>query len=189
MSAASAVTIKKRYSYSLFVLAIVVAIQIAAFSYVQYQSHLLDYQQDLMTDVTAHQMFGDMKHDGIQGDVFRLIDASGRGDKSKMGETLAATNQDIDDLIKTYNFVFAQKYPEPLQTISQKTLPDRDNYVLNAHKIIDRIQQNPGDFHSALDEFTASFDRFEHSQETLADAIKAERKNEADVNHGNKRQC
>ena len=180
MAVASVVTIKKQYVWSLIVLAVVVAMQIAAFCYVQYQSHLLDYQQDLMTDVTSHQMFGDMKHDGIQGDVFRLIDASGRGDKSKMGETLAATGQDIDDLIKTYNFVFAQKFPEPLQTISQKTLPDRDNYVVNARKVVDRIQQNPGDYHATLDDFTTSFDRFEHSQETLANAIKAERASESD---------
>jgi len=131
-----------------------------------------------MASVTTHQMFGDMKHDGIQGDVFRLIDASGRGDQGKIGETLSATKQDIDDLIKTYDFVFAQTYPEPLQSISSRTVTDRDNYVVNARAVTDRIQHFPNDFHAALDAFTASFDRFEHSQEALSEAIKAEREHE-----------
>jgi methyl-accepting chemotaxis protein len=179
MAVASAVTIKKRYSLSLIVLALVVAAQIAAFVTIEYLSHQLDFQQDLMTDVTSHQMFGDMKHDGIQGDVFRLIDATQRGDHDKITKTIADTGQDVDDLIKTYNFVFDQTYPEPLQSISQKTRPDRDDYAVKARKIVDRIQQAPGDYHAALDEFTASFDRFEHSQEKLADAIKAERSNQA----------
>jgi methyl-accepting chemotaxis protein len=178
MSHASAVTIKKRYLHSLIVLACVVSSQLAAFSYIQYLSHQLDFQQDLMTDVTAHQMFGDMKHDGIQGDVFRLIDATQRGDHDKITKTISDTAQDVDDLTKTYNFVFDQKYAEPLQSISQKTLPDRDNYIVNARKVTARIQQSPADFHAALDDFTASFDRFEKSQEKLADAIKAERMNQ-----------
>ncbi len=60
-------------------------------------------------------------------------------------------------------------------------MPGRDNYVVNARAVVDRIEHHPADFHAALDAFTASFDRFEHSQETLADAIKAERDREAAV--------
>jgi methyl-accepting chemotaxis protein len=179
MSVTTALSIKKRYSLSLIVLAAVVAAQIVAFVTIEYLSHQLDYQQDLMTDVTSHQMFGDMKHDGIQGDVFRLIDASQRGDQAKVTKTIADTGQDIDDLIKTYNFVFGQTYAEPLQSASQKTRPDRDDYVVKARAIVDRIQRAPNDYHAALDDFTASFDRFEKSQEVLADAIKAERVNQA----------
>jgi methyl-accepting chemotaxis protein len=179
MALASAITIKRRYGTSLLVLALVVAAQIMAFTYIQYLSHQLTVQQDLMTSVTSHQMFGDMKHDGIQGDVFRLIDATGRGDKAKAEETVTATGQDIADLIKTYDFVFAQTYPEPLQSISRKTVPDRDNYVETARAVTERIRQAPNDYHAALDAFTASFDRFEHSQETLIEAIKVEREAEA----------
>jgi methyl-accepting chemotaxis protein len=179
MSSASSVSIKTRYGTSLLVMALVVAAQILTFTYIQYLSHQLTVQQDLMTSVTSHQMFGDMKHDGIQGDVFRLIDATQRGDRAKADEATTASAQDIADLIKTYNFVFAQSYAEPLQSISRKTLPDRDRYVETARAVVERIHQAPNDYHAALDAFTASFDRFEHSQETLIEAIKAERADEA----------
>jgi methyl-accepting chemotaxis protein len=179
MSSASSVSIKTRYGTSLLVMALVVAAQILTFTYLQYLSHQLTVQQDLMTSVTSHQMFGDMKHDGIQGDVFRLIDATQRGDRAKADEATTASAQDIADLIKTYNFVFAQSYAEPLQSISRKTLPDRDRYVETARAVVERIHQAPNDYHAALDAFTASFDRFEHSQETLIEAIKAERADEA----------
>jgi hypothetical protein len=106
MASGPTVTIKKRFSLSLIVLASVASAQVVAFAYLEYLGHQLDFQQDLMTSVTTHQMFGDMKHDGIQRDMFRLIDASGRGDRTRIGETLSASGQDIDDLIKTYDFVF-----------------------------------------------------------------------------------
>jgi hypothetical protein len=132
-----------------------------------------------MTSVTEHQMFGDMKHDGVQGDVFRMIDAQQRGDNTKLHEAATATDQDVDALTKTYDFVFTQTYPDPLQAISQKTVGDRDSYVASARAVSDRIQHFPQDYHGALDAFTAAFDQFEHSQETLTEAIKAERDREA----------
>jgi methyl-accepting chemotaxis protein len=179
MTAASVVSIKQRFSLSLAVLICVAVIQTSAFAYVQYLANALQRQQQLMTSVTEHQMFGDMKHDGVQGDVFRLIDAQQRGDSAKLHEAATATDQDIDALIKTYDFVFAQAYPEPLQTVSQKTVGDRDAYVASARTVSDRIQHYPQDYHAALDAFTAAFDQFEHSQEALIAAIKAERDREA----------
>ncbi len=179
MSTVRVVTIKTRFARALIVLIAVALLQSAGFVYVQYAAHKLGQQQELMTSVTAHQMWGDMKHDGIQGDVFRLIDAKQRGDEAKVRETLTGVGEDIDALVKTYDFVFAQTYPEPLQSISRKVVADRDNYIINAREISHRIEQSPGDIRAALDSFTASFDRFEKSQEALADAIKAEREHEA----------
>ena len=179
MLSADAKSIKQQFSFALFWLSVVLIFQAAAFVFVQYEEHKLELQQQLMTSVTTHQMFGDMKHDGIQGDVFRFIDATGRGDRAKIAEAVSATNQDIVELNKTYDFVFAQTYSEPLQSISRKTVLDRDNYAITAHNVIERIEHNPNDYHGALDAFTASFDRFEHSQETLIEAIKAEREAEA----------
>eukprot|EP01037_Dinobryon_pediforme_P016920 gene16920-17107_t len=179
MAAAGVVSIKQRFSLSLAVLICVAVVQTSAFAYVQYLANALQQQQQLMTSVTEHQMFGDMKHDGVQGDVFRLIDAQQRGDSAKLHEAATATDQDIDALIKTYDFVFAQTYPEPLQTVSQKTVGDRDAYVASARTASDRIQHFPQDYRVALDAFTAAFDQFEHSQETLTAAIKAERDREA----------
>ncbi|WP_353228676.1 methyl-accepting chemotaxis protein [Novosphingobium sp.] len=179
MSSAQTVTIKKRYALSVIVLVCVAVVQAAAFVYLQYASHVLDLRQQLMTSVTQHQMLGDMKHDGIQNDVFRLIDAQQRGDTGKVHEALSGTADNIDTLIKAYDFVFAQTYDEPLQSAVRKTVVDRDNYVTNARTIADRITRFPQDYHTALDSFNASFDRFEHSQETLSEAIQAERDHEA----------
>ena len=179
MATAGVVSIKQRFSLSLAVLIVVAVIQTAAFAYVQYLANALQRQQQLMTSVTEHQMFGDMKHDGVQGDVFRMIDAQQRGDTAKLHEAATAADQDIDALIKTYDFVFTQVYSEPLQTVSQKTVGDRDGYVAAARNASDRIQHFPQDYHTALDGFTAAFDQFEHSQETLITAIRDERDREA----------
>jgi hypothetical protein len=111
MASGNAVTINQRYTLSVIVLASVACAQAGAFVTVKYLTHGLDLQQQLMTSVTSHQMWGDMKHDGIQGDVFRLIDAQQRGDAQKSRATIAATGQDVDELVKTYDFVFGQTYP------------------------------------------------------------------------------
>jgi len=182
MASPQAVSIKRRFGFALSLLIAVVAMQCVAFVAIQVVQHRLSLRQQLMTEVTARQMWGDMKHDGIQGDVFRLIDATARGDRGKANEATTATRADIDELNKTYNFVFAQSYDEPLQSIARKTRPDRDAYAAAASAVIERIASNPGDYHDALDSFTAAFDRFEHSQESLAEAIKAER--EAEGNEG-----
>jgi methyl-accepting chemotaxis protein len=179
MSSTQAVTIKRRFALSLAVLVSGALIEAGAFAYVQYTQHKLELQQQVMTSVTTHQMFGDMKHDGIQSDVFRLMDGSNRGDGGKVSEALTGTSEDIAALLKTYDFVFAQTYPEPMQSIAQKTHSDRDDYVAKTRVVVDRIQQAPNDYHAALDAFTASFDRFEKSQEDLAKAIEAERADEA----------
>jgi methyl-accepting chemotaxis protein len=180
MASNHGLTIKRRFAFALSLLAGVVALQCLAFAAIQVLQHRLALRQQLMTEVTAHQMWGDMKHDGIQGDVFRLIDATTRSDHAKASDAITATRGDIDELNKTYDFVFSQSYDEPLQAISRKTQPDRDSYASAAKAVIERIETNPTDYHDALDTFTAAFDRFEHSQETFANAIKAERQPEAD---------
>ena len=179
MPPSSTVTIKQRFARALGVLIAVSVIQAAAFVTVQYLAHGLQLQQQLMTSVTEHQMLGDMKHDGVQGDVFRMIDAQQRGDQAKLREAASGLEADVAELAKTYDFVFAQDYAEPLASASRKTVPDRDAYVAAARTVSERIIANPQDYHEALDTFTAAFDRFEHSQETLTAAIRAERDREA----------
>ena len=179
MSPSSTVTIKQRFARALGVLIAVAVIQAGAFVTVQYLAHGLQLQQQLMTSVTEHQMLGDMKHDGVQGDVFRMIDAQQRGDQAKLREAAGGVEADVAELAKTYDFVFAQDYAEPLASAARKTVPDRDAYVAAARAVSARILSNPQDYHDALDTFTTAFDRFEHSQETLTEAIRAERDREA----------
>ena len=50
---------------------------------------------------------------------------------------------------------------------------ERD-YVAKARALVSRIDSHPEDYHADLAAFTTSFDRFEHVQEALAEAINAE---------------
>jgi methyl-accepting chemotaxis protein len=179
MPSTQAVSIKRRFSLSLAVLAGGALVQAGAFAYVQYAGHSLELQQQLMTTVTTHQMFGDMKHDAVQNDVFRLVDASGRGDRGKMTEAKSGMAADIDELKKTYDFVFAQSLPEAVHAATEKTRADRDDFIGKARTLAARIEQAPTQTTGAFDAFTASFDRFEKSQEGLAKAIETERADEA----------
>ena len=173
-------SIRGRMISCLVLLIVVSIIEVVTQSALQYRLHRMSQIQALMTDVTAQQMFGDMKHDGIQGDVFRLAAAIQAHDDAKRKQTLDDLSYDIASINKSYGFVFAQTYAEPLQSTVNATVEPQHDYVSKARAVTDRLLAHPEDYAAAMSDFTASFDNFEHVQEVLANAIKAEREAESD---------
>jgi len=169
----SGLSIRQRLIRCLAVLVAVSVVQVSASSFLQWQMRGYATRQKLMADVQRNQMFGDMKHDAIQGDMFRLGDAMQRHDAPARDRAFAGLRQDIDGLTGAYAFVFSQTYPEGLQKRVDDTIgPERD-YIERAKAAADRLLTHPEDARGEMDSFTASFDRFEHVQDTLKDALTA----------------
>ena len=175
MSLASGNSIRSRLTTCLGVLLAAIALQTVSGLILQWRQHALSVQQGAMTQVTADQMLGDMKHDGIQGDIFRLRDALAAGDTVKRDATLKDLSDDIGVINAMYGYVFAQSYPAALQAQVNATVAPQHDYVMHARTVSAALVNHTADAPQALNDFTASFDRFEHVQEVLAEAIKAER--------------
>ena len=131
-------------------------------------------QQRMMSRVQTSQMLGDMKHDGIQGDIYRLIDAAQRQDGDLRRKTLAGLAEDIEVIEKAFDDVYANTYPEVLQARVDASRPLLKDYVAKAQVMADRLGSNPQDTRAQLEAFSASFDSFEKAQEELAAAIQSE---------------
>ena len=165
-------TIKQRMVKYLATLVVLSCIQCAATLWVSYGFHSGARFQRIMNQVTARQMFGDMKHDAIESDVLRLKDAVQRHDPGQAQDAQKALDEDIVAINQTYGFVFAQQYPAKLQAEVSGAIGPEQDYVAKAQAASERIHSHPDDFNGAVDQFIASFQNFERVQERLADAIK-----------------
>ena len=168
------VSIRRRVVWCLVALSTVAVAQgIASFT-LGYGLRQNAATQRMLSDVRVAQMYGDMKHDGIQGDVFRLIDATQRHDAAHIDAAQKDITFDIGEINSTYGKVFAQHYAPDLQAKVDRVNQDERDYVEQAGRMALQLQTNPGDFHAQLSQFTDAFDRFEKSQNTLAEGLKQE---------------
>ena len=165
-------SIKHRMTSSLIVLAVLFALQFVTTLWASHGFHSNAAFQRLMNEVSTHQMFGDMKHDAIESDVLRLKDATLRHDPANFEDAKRALDEDMAAIDKTYAFVFAQTYEDPLKTIVQKAIPPERDYVAKAQAAKERLETHPEDFDAAINTFLHSFEVFEKVQEDLANAIK-----------------
>ena len=173
------VTIKERVVLCLVALSGVALGQCAASLFLGHALRQNGEVQHMLADVRVAQMYGDMKHDGIQGDVFRLIDATQAHDTKRVEAAQKDITFDIGELNDTYGKVFAHNYAQELQASDLQAMVDgvRDDeraYVTQARAIAGRMRGNPDDYHGALGQFTDAFDRFEKSQAVLAAGLKRE---------------
>lgn len=174
MTASGNASIKRRLVLCLIVLCTISVVQVATASFLQYTLYRNNQDQQLLSSVATRQMLGDMKHDTIQGDVFRMIDAAARNDAAGVKTASDAMGEDIDALGEAYDYVFAQTYPPSIQGLIAGTANSKRNYVDRARALSARIAASPQDYRSELSDYQAAFDEFEKVQETLADALQAE---------------
>ena len=168
------VSIRRRVVWCLVALSAVAIAQCLASFTLGYGLRQNAATQRMLSDVRVAQMYGDMKHDGIQGDVFRLIDAVQRHDDQRRQDSLNAITFDIGEIDGTYGKVFAHHYAPALQGQVDVVQSDEGAYVRQARAIAGRMQSNPDDYRQQLSDFTEAFDRFEKSQNTLAEGLKQE---------------
>jgi len=167
-------SIKRRLIQCLLVLSVISVVQVSFASFVQYRLYSISSQERLMSEVMAKQMFGDMLHEGIQGDINRIKDAIGDKDTASRDKELKALAEDINSINTSYNFVFSQSFDGELKQRTSETVgPERD-YVAKARIVADRMVAHPEDYGAQLAAFNDSFDNFEKVQVVLADALRAE---------------
>ena len=168
------VTIAQRAVLCLVALSAVALAQCAASLFLSHSLRRNAEVQHMLSDVRVAQMYGDMKHDGIQGDVFRLIDATQAHDAVRVEATRKAIAFDIGEINAAYGKVFAQGYGPELQAKVNGVRADERAFVDQAGAMALQMQANPADYRGQLARFTDAFDRFEISQNTLAAALKQE---------------
>ncbi len=167
-------TIRQRVVWCLAALSAVAVAQCGASFLLGHTLRDIGRVQHMLSDVRVAQMYGDMKHDGIQSDIFRLIDATQRHDAEHIAAAQKGITFDIGEINTTYGKVFAQSYAPDLQAKVEKVRQDERDYVEQAGIMALRLQTNPEDYHGQMAQFTDAFDRFEQSQATLSDGLKEE---------------
>jgi len=165
-------SIKHRMTSSLIVLAVLFALQFVTTLWASHGFHSNAAFQREMNEVSAHQMFGDMKHDAIQNDVLRLKDAVVRHDPASFEDAKQALDEDIASINKAYAFVFAQPYEGSLKELVANAVAPQRDYVAKALAAKERLETHPEDFDGAINTFLQSFKVFEDVQEKLGEAIK-----------------
>ena len=168
-------TIKNRLAICLAALAIVSVGQLGASGILQYLMHQISAAEREMAEVEGYQMMGDMKHDSIQGDMFRMVDAAQRNDIPKRTAALESMNEDIESLNTSYGHVFAKSYDGELQEKVNATMAPERDYIEKAKASAERIIGHPEDYHNELTAFTVAFKNFEGVQEVLHEAMDKER--------------
>lgn len=168
------VSIKRRLILCLVVLSGISVVQVAVASFLQFTLYRNGQEQQVLNQVATRQMLGDMKHDSVQGDVFRMLDATQRNDAAAMKAAQQSLAEDIGVLEEAYAFVLSQHYDEALQSRMPGTARSKAAYVDAAHAIAARLSSDPQDHQAAFAAFTAAFDDFEKVQADLEKGIDAQ---------------
>ena len=130
--------------------------------------------QGMLAEVRVSQMYGGMKHDGIQSDVLRMTDAAGRHDDAARKSAAEAIDKDIGEIENAYGEVFGHQYSPGLQAAVDTVREDERQYVAQARAVSGRVQAHPEDYHQELARFGEAFNRLEASQNSLSAALKRE---------------
>ena len=168
------VTIRHRVLACLVALSAVAVAQCLASFILGFELRNSAHTQRMLGNVRVAQMYGDMKHDGIQGDVFRLIDAVQHKDAKRAADTQNDITFDIGEINMTYGKVFAEHYAPALQAKVDVVRDDERAYVAVARDMAEVLQSHPDQYRAHMEDFTRVFDRFEKSQDVLAIALKQE---------------
>jgi methyl-accepting chemotaxis protein len=107
-------TIKQRLVLCLVALATVSIVQVSASSFLQYSLRSTTTQQRAMIDVQRSQLAAGMRYCAIDGDLFRLIDATQRNDIAARDKASATLNDDVQAFDAGYATVFAGHYAPAL---------------------------------------------------------------------------
>ena len=143
-------TIKYRMTTSLIVLAALFALQFVTTLWASHGFHTNAAFQRQMTQVSARQMFGDMKHDAIQNDVLRMKDAVVRHDPASFDDAKQTLDEDIASINKTFAFVFAQPFEGSLKELVANAVAPQRDYVAKALAAKERLETHPEDFDAAI---------------------------------------
>ena len=168
------VSIKRRLIMCLIVLSVISVVQVSIASALQYILYSNSQEQHILGSVAVRQLDGDMMHDAIQGDVFRMIDAVQRNEPAAVKAANDSMVQHIGILDESYGYVFAQNYKGALQQQVQLTADGKSEYVERARAFSARIMSSPQDYRADLKAFQDAFDKFEKIQADLTKLITAE---------------
>ncbi|GHC91157.1 methyl-accepting chemotaxis protein [Novosphingobium pokkalii] len=117
--------------------------------------------------VLRTQMYGDMKHDASESDVFRIKDAVQRNDATARKAELDNFAADIGALEKSYAEVFAAPHEAGEQALFAETETRQKAYAAAARALVEQINAGSTDLHRAQQTFTDAFDAFQQVQDKL----------------------
>ncbi len=124
--------------------------------------------------VLRTQMYGDMKHDASESDVFRVKDAVARNDPAARKAELDNFAKDIAALETSYAQVFAAEHEADEQALFAETETKQKAYAAAARALVQQIGAGGADLRAAQQDFTNAFDAFQDVQDRLAVRMKAD---------------
>lgn len=167
------VSIKQRLVYCLVAVAGVSALQFSVSTALKLRLDGTSHAQRIMVDVQNRQMYGEMTHDAIQADVFRIRDAREVGNRAGLVAEQDHLAKDLAALDATFREVEKHVYGPELTAVVQRATAGRKDYMARAQAAAAAIAD--GDTAGpALAAFVKSFDAFEGIQDELGKAIRAE---------------
>ena len=167
-------SIKRRMILCLIVLSVISVVQVATASFLQYTLYRNSHTQQVLTKVATSQMLADMKHDGIQGDVYQIIDAAKQNDAAAAKAARDSLAEDINILNGAFAVVTSQSYSDKLAVQVAKSPGPKDDYIAKAKALADRVAAHPEDYRADYEAFNAAFDVFEVVQANLSKSIEQE---------------
>ena len=166
-------SIKQRLGYAMAAMAGVSLLQFAISGVLKYELQSTVNAQRAMADVQSRQLFGDMKHDAVQADLFRVRDARSAGNTAQLRDERAHLDKDITALDTAYRQLETYRFEPELQQLVQRAASSRKEYIAHARTTADTLARG-GDASAEKAAFVRSFDNFEQVQNELAAAIRAD---------------
>jgi len=166
-------SIKQRLGYAMAAMAGVSLLQFAISGVLKYELQSTVNAQRAMADVQSRQLFGDMKHDAVQADLFRVRDARSAGNTAQLRDERAHLDKDITALDTAYRQLETYRFEPELQQLVQRAASSRKEYIAHARTTADTLTRG-GDANAEKAAFVRSFDNFEQVQNELAAAIRAD---------------
>ena len=166
-------SIKQRLGYAMAAMAGVSLLQFAISGVLKYELQSTVNAQRAMADVQSRQLFGDMKHDAVQADLFRVRDARSAGNTAQLRDERAHLDKDITALDTAYRQLETNRFEPELQQLVQRAASSRKEYIAHARTTADTLTRG-GDASAEKAAFVRSFDNFEQVQNELAAAIRAD---------------
>jgi len=119
------------------------------------------------------QMYGDMKHDASQNDLFRMKDAVARSDGAALAQARKQFDEDLADIDASYAKVFAVPPLAGEESLYDETRRAERAYVAAARTAADAVASGQ-DATTTMQAFTAAFDGFADVQDRLGKQLQAD---------------
>ncbi|MFC3174749.1 methyl-accepting chemotaxis protein [Novosphingobium bradum] len=171
-------SIKQRLVVCLVALAGVSVAQFSISTALKFRLDATTSEERTLFDVQNRQMYGDMKHDAVQADLFRLRDAARLGDRGLVEQERTHLTRDLAALDQTFAAIERHRPTLALQAPALQAEVDRaavarKDYAAQAGQAATALAAH-GEAPRELAAFTRSFDAFEQIQENLGTAIRTE---------------